>query len=218
MRRKQAPSRAGFSLIELLVGIAMLVTLLGSAILTMNQGIGSYEQARANEIAQSKLHRAADRISRELIASGSDVLGPSGLSDEYGSATLNFQVPVDIDTNGPVWGVTQTLGFEYAPGELDDGADNNGNGLVDEGLLVLTRDAGLASAQRIVLCTNLRESFPGEVAGNFADDNGNGVFDEAGFNATLADGVLTFRLCVEVPSFDGATVVRQLTTSTRVRN
>ena len=218
MRVSIPQRRAGYTLVELMIGMAILGSLTGAALLATNNGIGSYESARAGEEAQTKLHRAANRMTQELMSSSLSVLGPAGLMDDFGSSSLNFQAPTAIGPTGPIWGATQTITGEYAPGELDDGIDNNGNGLIDEGILVLTRDAGLPGAQRIVLCSNLRETFPGEILGNLADDNGNGVNDESGFNASIVDNVLTLRLCIEVPSFEGTTVIRELTTSTRMRN
>ena len=218
MRASKRCHRAGYSLVELMIGMTILASLTGAAVLATNNGIGSYESTRAGEEAQTKLHRAANRVVQELMGSSLSVLGPAGLQDDFGSSTLEFQLPLDIAPTGPIWGATQTITGEYAPGEIDDGIDNNGNGLIDEGILVLTRDAGLPTAQRVVLCSNLRETFPGEIQGNLADDNGNAVIDETGFNAIIVDDVLTLRFCIEVPSFEGTTVVRELTTSTRMRN
>jgi prepilin-type N-terminal cleavage/methylation domain-containing protein len=218
MKSPKRTGQAGYSLIELLVALGILGALTGSALLATRGGIGSFESARSAEATQAKLHRSANRILREVMSAGIDVVGPAALNSDQGSSTLSFQVPISLDENGLVWGPTQTMEFEYEPGEINDGIDNDNDGLIDEGQVVLTRDSGLASAQRVVLCTGVRETFPGEVVGNLNDDNGNGIEDEGGFNVSLDGSVLTLRLCVELPSFQGTTVVRQLTTSTRMRN
>ena len=89
------------------------------------------------------------------------------------------------------------------------------NGLVDDGLLVLTRDVG-GNDQRIVLCRGVREYFEGEV-GDGDDDNGNGLTDERGFHIQRVDGVLFVRLSLE-ESVPTGSVVRTLETAVRLRN
>ena len=96
--------------------------------------------------------------------------------------------------------------------------DNNGNGLVDEGRLVLTRNDGQANATRSVLCTYVREMFEGEIGGDNDDDNGNLVFDECGFNVHRDGDVLTIRICVEEPSYQDNSVTRSMAVSIRIRN
>jgi hypothetical protein len=56
----------------------------------------------------------------------------------------------------------------------------------------------------------------GETA-NGADDNGNGIIDEGGFNVFQDGDVLYLRLSLEEPGEDGS-IVRTLETSVRLRN
>jgi hypothetical protein len=110
-----------------------------------------------------------------------------------------------------------TIGFEYEPGEVDDGVDNDGDGLVDEGQVVLTRNAGSANATRAVLVKNVAELLQGEDL-NGADDNGNGMEDEAGFCLQRDGEVVHIRLTLESVDDTGNVLRRTTETSIRMRN
>jgi hypothetical protein len=86
--------------------------------------------------------------------------------------------------------------FDYEEGELDDGADNNGNGLVDEGCLFWTRDVGEPSEKTHVIARGVREYLEGEEP-NLDDDNGNGLEDERGFCLERVGEALVIRLTLE---------------------
>jgi len=212
-----ARRRAGFTLIEAAIAISLVAMVSAAALMVTRRGVGVYESARMNASAEVRLQRAMDRVTRELMPCGWAMVGPVGLDDDYGSEFLTFQQAVGYVNDEVVWGDLCRLGLEIDPAELDDGADNDGDGLVDECQLVFVRDAGGANELTTVLCRNVRELFEGEDVNN-ADDNGNLVFDEAGFNVHQDGDVLTVRLCVEQAGEESGTVVRSLTTSVRLRN
>ena len=83
-------------------------------------------------------------------------------------------------------------------GEFDYGADDDGNGLVDERKLVLTLNVGTGSQRQITLCRGIPSLYPGEM-NNGIDDNGNGVVDENGFSVQRVGDLLYVRLAVAVP-------------------
>jgi hypothetical protein len=116
-----------------------------------------------------------------------------------------------------VYEPTATIGFEYDPGEVDDGVDNNGNGLIDEGQVVLTRGVGTGNAVRSVLVDGVAELLEGEVL-NADDDNGNLMDDETGFCLQRIGSVLTIRLTLEDKAEDGTVTRRTMETSIRMRN
>ena len=82
---------------------------------------------------------------------------------------------------GPWLTQGQRFEFVYDPDEVDDGQDNNGNGLIDEGRIVWTRNVGAPDERSVVLCHQVREYLEGEVP-NGLDDNGNGLVDEKGLS------------------------------------
>jgi hypothetical protein len=138
-------------------------------------------------------------------------------TSQFGTDSLSFRTPADFAGGAIVWGPRTRIAFAYETGEFDDGADNNGNGLVDEGCVVLTRNAGAADEQNIVLCRHVREFLAGETL-NVLDDNGNGVVDERGFNIRRVGDVLTIRLTIEDAGRRRTPYARTLQTSISVRN
>ena len=70
---------------------------------------------------------------------------------------------------------------------------------------------------RTVLCHDVPELAEGEVLNN-ADDNGNGVTDEAGFNVHRTGDILTLRLSIEENDQQGGTAIRTLSATIQMRN
>jgi type II secretory pathway pseudopilin PulG len=207
-------ARAGFTLVEALLAAALLVLLMSSAVLAARGGLGAFRATQETTDAEARVRRALDRAVFELMSAGASELLPDP-SGNFGTSNLQFRKAVGLNGTTPLWGPSQSLAFEYAPDEVNDGVDNDGNGLIDDGLLVLTRDVG-GDDQRIVLCSGVREFLEGEVPDG-DDDNGNGVSDEAGFNVHRVGDVLFVRLSVE-EALENGTIVRTLETSVRLRN
>lgn len=216
--RHQASARtAGFTLLEMLVSGALLVLLLSSALLAARGGMGAFRATQDASDIETRVRRALDRVVFELLSAGKSELFPAwdDLDGDFGTDDLNFAKVTGLAGTAPVYGPVHKIALELAPGEADDGLDNDGNGLVDDGILVLTRDVG-GTEQRTILCRGVRELLEGEVA-NGDDDNGNGVSDEAGFNVHRLGDVLFVRLTLEAPG-ESNTIVRTLETSVRLRN
>lgn len=206
--------RAGFTLVEMAVATAFFLVLMTSAVVAARGGMDAFQSSQDLSDLETRARRALDRAVLELVACGATELDPNPTGD-FGTSALTFRTAVGLAGTAPVWSDFTSLAFEYSASEVDDGIDNDGNGLVDEGELVLTRDVGGAE-QRIVLCRSVREFLEGEV-GDGDDDNGNGVTDERGFNVRRVDNVLFVRLSLEqaVPT---GTLVRTLETAVRIRN
>jgi len=217
MKTHAQRSRAGFSAIEMVISVTIAAILATSASMAAAESYVAYRVTNINSTLEGNIRRSLDRVVRELMSTSFDVITPANLDDDFGSDEIVFQEAIDVVGEAIVWDNARRLGFEYEEGELDDGIDNNGNGLVDEGRLVLTRDDGLATAQRIIICHNVSELLEGE-EDDGDDDNGNGVIDEAGFNLHQEGDVLTIRLTLEQPSEQVGVVQRTLSTSIRLRN
>ena len=214
--RDTRTTRRGFTLIELAMSVCFLVILTAGGAMLAQRSRGAYRATTDESGLETATRRAIDRVARELVSTGDAVLPPM-LADDFGSSDFVYQQAIGLTGVDIDWGVPRRLAFEYAAGELDDGVDNDGNGLVDDGMLVLTRDDGGAAEQRIVLCHDVREYQPGEEP-NGVDDNGNGVVDELGFNVQRVDDVLVIRLTLEQRDAADGLLTRTLTTSVRIRN
>lgn len=213
---KRISRRGGFTLVEFSVSLLVLSSFLGAAILVTRSGSKAVDQTRVSTELEMRIRRALERSADELMSTGRSVLFPDPTGDE-GSETLDFRRATGLAGSNVTWGELCALAFEYEEGELDDGVDNNGNGLVDEGVLVLTRNKGAADARRVVLAHGVSEWGLGEEPNN-ADDDGNGVEDEMGFNVQREDDLLFLRLTLEAVDGDDNLVQREMTTTVRLRN
>ncbi len=209
-------ARAGITLPEAAIAIALSILLSGSAIVAAVGGYSAFRNTSRNADHEAQVRRAIDRVVLELLSTGEEELDPDP-AGAFGASNLLFRKAAGLDGTAVVWGVQNRLAFQHWGIEDDDGLDDDGDGLVDEGRLVLVRDDGGPNETLVVLCNDVSELLEGETA-NGADDNGNGLVDEAGFNVHRIDNVLFVRLSLEQASDSADPIVRTLETSVRLRN
>lgn len=216
--RKHTPRRrgAGFTLLELVIGVAVMGSTLLAVGLAFQRASGSYEDGQVDRALQSQAHRVLDRIASQFLDAGvgqfaAPPLAPLGASD------VTFRRASGFDGVNVQWGDFQTIRLELEDGELDDGADNNGNGLVDERVAWEITNEGLPNEERRVLTRWVRELAVGELP-NGVDDNGNVLQDEQGLSFELQGDVLTIRLTLERLARGGRVVTYAVETSVRLRN
>ena len=214
--RRDTRRSAGFTLIEAMITVAILGMVGAMAILTITDGSGSFGTTNASADLEARVRRGIDRSAAELLTAGDGQLAPNPTGN-FGTSDLLFRQAVGLAGTAIVWSNLNRLAFEYDAGELDDGIDNDGDGLTDEGNLVLRRNDGMVNELRTVLCRGVAELFEGELP-NGLDDNGNGVVDEAGFNVHRIGDVLYIRLTVQDAQGQGRILTRTLETSSRLRN
>jgi hypothetical protein len=153
------------------------------------------------------------------------VRGPEGLEQRPhhapgGRALLgllvDFQRGQGVDADGdPVFGPLERLVLEYD--EANDGLDDDGDGLVDEGRLVWLENPGAAGERRVVLCNDVREYLAGETSDG-DDENGNGLIDERGFALDFAGNAVTVRLTLEARGQKGQIIVSSAQRTVAFRN
>jgi len=215
--RFRGRGRAAFTLIELAISVAMMGVVLGSVSMFQLRSQEHTDSMLVSEKVETQARRTLTRIVDELRGVGTGFLVPDP-TGSLGTSTLVFQRPVDVTNAGVVvWGAPSRLELELEPLETNDGVDEDGDALVDERRLVMTRGIGTASERSVVLCTGIAELADGEL-GNGGDDNGNGLVDEAGFSIRRVGDLLTIRLTVLAPSGGGASVSTSIETSVVLRN
>ena len=209
-------ARRGFTLVEVAISAAMLaVILLAVGVVTLG-GHRAYETGRAQDRISMLAQRALDRIADEISMSNAAGLVPNPVAP-LGSETLTYRRPTGYAANAVTWGTNNRIALVYTAQDPNDGVDNDGDGFADDGVVVLTRDVGLATEDSTVLVRGVREYLEGETA-NGADDNGNGLRDERGLSFVLTGDQLTIRLTLVARDADHAEITRTVSTSIKVRN
>lgn len=215
--RPRRGTRNGFTLLESMLALTLLCVVSGSVIMVSRDGSTAFDTANRSSQLESRVRRAMDRIAFELVTAIGDSIDPAP-EGPNGTPDFVFTTPVDFVGGAVVPSDLMRLAWVMEQGEVDDGLDNDGDGLVDEGQVILVRDFGIAGQEiTTTLCRGVAETLEGEVPGNFVDENGNGIADEAGFCVQLEDNVLVVRLSLQDWGEDGV-ITRTLETGVGLRN
>ena len=215
-RRQSARSRAaGYSLLELVIVAALFLVVVASLAIVARGSDQLYETEAVGSHLEGQAAVALDQIVRELRIAGFDTLIPD--PGAVGTSSIEYRQAIDIEAGEVTWTAPRRLEFQYETGEVDDGVDNNGNGLIDEGRVVLTTDVDGPEEWTRVITRWVPEFFEGEVPNNL-DDNGNLLVDEQGFVLERVGESLVVRLMLQRRTRDGRLLTRRSQTSVRPRN
>ena len=216
-------SRTGLTVLELLIAVVLLSVVMGGVFNAADRGIALFNESSVRGDVTMRSSRTIHRIAKEMRAIWGntlvpDLFPPAAGGPNIGNREVEFR-SADSYAAGAVNGGSPTkIQWEMEPTELDNGIDDDGDGLVDEGLIVLLRNFGLGNEIRVVLANGVREFLEGEVPGNNVDENGNGLIDEPGFTLDRVGDEVTIRLSLERIGLDGRPVVRTQQTSITLRN
>lgn len=208
--------RAGFSMVEMLIVALILSLALGMLGMIGQSSERAYQTGTTAAQLEQQTSQAVDRIVVELRPLRMSTLSPA-LGAGATAQALEYVQAVGFEAGEVVDSPLRRLELEYVEGEIDDGQDNNQNGLVDECMVVLTEDLGGPGERRLVLTRWVSELFEGELP-NAADDNGNGLVDERGFHVERVGDTLFVGLTLQRPDSQRRVLTRTARTSAEARN
>ena len=210
------------TLLEVAIGVTLMVMVTAGALRVAE----STAQAISTDTVAADLHgraqHAVDQIGERLRTTSRGSVTPAlpvaaPFTIESRAVTYSPVVGIDQVTQSADWGNPEQIFFERSPLDPNDGIDNDGNGLVDEGRVVLIEDPAGAN-RRSILATRVAEAAAGEILGNALDDNGNGLVDEAGLSFEIHERGMTIRLTLERVEPGGQTVTATAERSVAFRN
>lgn len=214
--RTRTEKNIGHSLLELAAAVTVLAMVLGGLYSILGAGRGAVESGMRVGQVEQEVSRSVERVVRELTFAGAASLFPNPAAP-FGSASLDYQVNRGYAQGTVEWGTTTRIAFEYDDGELDNGLDDDGDGLVDEGVIVRVTALGTEEELRANIADGVREYLEGEVP-NGEDDNGNGLVDERGLSFVREGELLTIRMTLERIGPGGESLLRTLEGSVLLRN
>lgn len=209
-------SRAGVTLLEMVIGASLLTVLLGglSAVTLSAERVEA--QTSAILELESRARRTVDRIAEELRTARRDGLWPQP-SAPLGSSGLQYQRNEGWSAGAISWSPPLSIALRPSPEDPDYGADGDGDGLVDAGRVIWTRDIGLPGETSATLVNGVSDLTEGETA-NGLDDNGNGLIDERGLSFELDGDMLHIRLTLERIEIGGQRILRTIDTAIGLSN
>lgn len=169
-------SRGGFTLIELIFSITLVAIVLGQATYVMRSVSKSAQDDTTGAVLEDQVQAALDRIAYAIMGSNRATLVPKAEGDHFTDlkykVSLGFedgaavwadpeQIALDADDEEVVWSENPGAAEERSvvwtkyvsplmEGEIFNGDDDNGNGLIDEEGLSFVID-GNAVTVRVTL-------------------------------------------------------------------
>ena len=217
MRASALAAQRGFTFLEMMAVVIVLAIVGGLGIQAVQMTTGASSSTVFQSELDTRVNRTVERIVRELQEAEIVSLLPEPLLP-FGTDTLDYRCAEVTDDNQQiVIGAYRRLALLPSDTDALDGIDNDGDGLIDEHELWLVHDVGLPTERRSIIARNVSAFLEGE-APNAADDNGNDLVDERGFNVALRDGVLHVRLSIQGRSPKNEILTRIAETTVWVRN
>ncbi len=209
-------AKAGFTLIEMMLALALVTILISSAVSTVQTGQSSFRQTVTSTTQSTKAVRALNRLVKRVTSGGKNSLLLVPESPDCTSQLL-LQDVIGYESRAPIWSGDFEISLEYEPGEIDNGMDDDGDGLVDECQIVQVEDPGGPDERSVVLLRSVAEFLEGETP-NLVDDNGNGLEDERGLCFTRDGNAMFVHLTVLRVGAGGIVSERTLQTTVALRN
>ena len=208
-------ARAGFTLVEMAISVLLVGMVGGVFVLTTETTTSAVSTGVAVADLDARSVRALERVCEALKSTSVELAAPQAASP-FSGEFVDFQRGAGVDADGnALWGTVERFVLEYA--EADDGVDNDGDGLVDDGSLVWIEDPGGAGEQRVVVCNAVREYLEGETFDG-TDENGNGLIDERGFALDFDGDCVTVRLTLAGRDDRGSVVLSTVERTISFRN
>lgn len=209
--RAAARGRAGYTLVEMLLAIGVLGLLFGSIGMIAKSSQDSMSAQSTNARLDARLRSGIAAITERLRDAGADRTSPQPAAP-FCTSSVGFACAESFEDGATTWGDAQRIEFQYSPTDPDDGVDNDGNGLIDDGRVVWIEDDGTPDARTHVLCRYVPELSSGE-EDNGLDDDGNGLIDEPGLAIAFDGRCCTVQLTISARDHTGRVYTKTATRS-----
>lgn len=197
------------------VGLVGLVVSLGT--LVSGTARGAFMTTSSTGRLEARVKAATDRIVQEFASAAAGTLEPQLDGFVADSDQISMQQVIAIVDGAAVLGDVLTLEYRQDPADPEDGEDNDGDGLIDEGRLVMTRDNGGGNVQSVTICSGVRRYLQGETGAD-GDENNNGLTNESGFLIQREGNLITLQLTLVEAWGEGQLTERTSTTSVILKN
>lgn len=181
MRHPRVRPNAGLTLVELAVSCLVMALVFGSLASALSSSRTVFERGSRTMALEQDSGRVLRRVTDALRGADAASLPLVPLAP-LSSRWIDFQTQQGYDGKAWTWSAPRRIEYDPADGSLS-----------------WIENQGLPGEDRTVWARNVPPLLEGETL-NGADDNGNGLIDEAGFCVAREGDLLVLRLTVE---FDG---------------
>ena len=193
---KAPHGRAGMTLIEVALTLSILGGVGGTLFLATQSLTSAFRTGSILSTLDSQTREGLDRVADLLEQAGNGTLDPPSSDPFLGGDVIVFQRVLGFEAGSIQYSAPERIRLEPSPLDPEDGLDNDGNGLVDDGEVVWIERDGQPDEERHVLVRRVARVAEGETAANGVDDNDNGITDEGGFSLAWDSASVTVRLTV----------------------
>jgi prepilin-type N-terminal cleavage/methylation domain-containing protein len=193
--------RAGFTLLELMIALAVLALVIVNVTSLMRTAGRAFDSDAANARLEEVATRTMDRVLYALAGASRTSLTPANAAP-LSNSMINYQPSLGISEDEAVLGEPERIELEPATG-----------------IVRWTRNVGESDQQTVAWGDLVRALHAGEVGANVWDDNGNGLVDEAGLSfALVGDNSVRVELSLERKSESGKQLLFSLESRVTCRN
>lgn len=178
----RSTSRAAFTLMELVISVALLAIVIVKLTIVMNEASNSQRRDTASMALEDNVRRVLDRISYAVMGAERDSLFPNGANPDQ-HQWIEYRVSLGVENGKIVWDDPEKIAME----------GNQVYWAVNE---------GQPEERKVVWCNAVRALLEKEFA-NGLDDNVNGLTDEGGLSFALEGDSITIRLTLEQLAKEG---------------
>lgn len=216
-----AMSDAGLSTISTIPGHTG-----GAALGVVNQTLGQIGNvaagtgSTASRALQGTLLGGVSSVVKKTTSGTAALLGVGGGAPPTPTAEsdrITFRPAAGFTGGTDTWKAEERIEWRANPKDPVNGADDDKNGIVDDGIIVWVRNVGTASVSTTVIGRDVPSLAPGE-ATNSLDDNQDGLADERGLSFALVKNGVRVRVTVARRTSDGDILIRSAERLVALRN
>ena len=132
----------GFTFVEVVVALSVFALIMLITLMALASSTSIYSTTAAMGNTQERARAIVDKIANELKFCGPDECDGWNFPDQTEVKTISFSRPSGYDVGSSLkqWGAVITYSFQLDAGEVADGLDNDGDGLIDEAVLYRTEN------------------------------------------------------------------------------